>query len=110
MFESKIDPPLRRKTAVLCSVGGACLFFAATYALFPLYAFYTTSTNKKSGLPPAPAGLASGFTMVANRGTISVLFALIGAFSGYAASSEIAKNTQRHRDLLNLIKKGKNLS
>jgi hypothetical protein len=124
MYEFRVNPKLRQKTGFLCSILGAILFFGISYALYPIYAFYSgdpdyaASSSKSTGMQrfvdssgkakirTVSSGPTKGFTMVINRGTISTIVALFGAGLGFVVSKELAQSIQRRRDLKSLMQQG----
>jgi hypothetical protein len=124
MYEFRVNAKLRQKTGILCSILGAILFFGISYALYPIYAFYSgdpdysASPSKSTGMQrfvdssgnakikTVSSGPTKGFTMVVNRGTISTIIALFGAGLGLMMSKELAQSIQRRRDLKSLMQQG----
>lgn len=131
MYDFRVDAKLRRKTGLFCSLAGALLFFGIAFILYPIYAFYSGDPVDEPGVPSKNNGFrrvvsstgqariqmntssssssSRGFSMVVNRGTVSTIFALLGAGIGFGISNEVTRGIQRRRELAKLIEHGKEI-
>lgn len=131
MYDFRVDAKLRRKTGLLCSLAGALVFFGIAFLLYPIYAFYSGDPVDAPGVPgksngfrrvvsssgqariqmntASSSGSSRGFSMVINQGTVSTIFALLGAGIGFGISNEVTRGIQRRRELAQLIEQGKEI-
>lgn len=107
MYEQKVDKKISRRAAIQGILIGSIAFFTIVFFVHPLI-FPSEETGQGKVFTGLKKGQQKSFSV--DRGTISVLFGLLGGLIGFSVSKGFALDMQRRRDLKILIEQGKNRS
>ena len=104
MYEPKIDKKIARRAALQGVILGAVAFSTVAFFVQPLI-IPAETTGKGTIFRGLKKGEQKSFGV--DRGTVSVLLGLLGGILGFSLSKGLARDTQRRKDLKDLIEQGK---
>lgn len=104
MYELGIDKKIARRASLLGIIFGAVAFSTVAFFVQPIIV-----PDETAGKATIFRGLKKGEqkSFGVDRGTTSVLLGLLGGILGLSLSKGFARDTQRRKDLEDLIEQGK---